>query len=185
MKTHIVIHHSLTEDSRTMSWNAIRKYHKNANGWRDIGYHFGIERIDRSYEILMGRMLTDTGAHCKEMGMNRVGIGVCFVGNYDYLEPSIDMVYEGAKLCACMCELFNIKVENIIGHSSLATYKSCPGKMFPLELLRKLTTKRLLKAVTNGKSATRLRIVRVTEKRSGDQRKEGFQNLRRTEGDAP
>ncbi len=36
---HIIIHCSGTEDSETVSWSAIRRYHIYDNGWANIGYH--------------------------------------------------------------------------------------------------------------------------------------------------
>lgn len=79
--THIIMHDSLTEDGQTVSWGAIRKYHVEFNKWADIGYHFGIELIDDNYEILTGRMIGREGSHCP--GFNRVGIGICIIGNFD------------------------------------------------------------------------------------------------------
>jgi hypothetical protein len=46
---YIVIHHSLTPDNQTVSWNAIRRYHIDVNKWADIGYHYGIENINGAY----------------------------------------------------------------------------------------------------------------------------------------
>ena len=43
--THIMIHHSATEDSQTLSWQAIRRFHMTdpEHLWADIGYHAGVE----------------------------------------------------------------------------------------------------------------------------------------------
>lgn len=130
----IIVHHSLTEDGLVVDWEAIRKYHKEVKGWSDIGYHYGIERVGDKWVIQKGRAENVNGAHCKEQEMNFKSIGICVVGNYD-----IDNVPQ---------EAFNLLVELIKDinkrygkkfpiepHSKYATYKTCPGKKFPLQKL--------------------------------------------------
>jgi len=137
---YIILHHSLTKDGQTVSWPAIRKYHVNQLGWRDVGYHFGIEFIgnmheaERQYEILMGRMLNDTGAHCK--GMNSKSIGICFLGNYDVEEPPYNQWWKGVKLVRSLMEVFRIPAELVKGHCDFSP-KSCPGKLFDMDKFRK------------------------------------------------
>ena len=148
----IILHHSLTADSKTVSWGAIRRYHTSytLNGsilskkeadryiesglyirkpWRDIGYHFGIELIGNSYEILVGRMPNIQGAHCR--GNNKDSIGICFVGNYDITLPSDKMITKGIQLVVWLCKTYNISSENIFGHCDFSS-KTCPGKKFNL-----------------------------------------------------
>ena len=44
---YIIFHHSLTKDGTVVDWEAMRRYHEQVNGWSDIGYHYGIERVGK------------------------------------------------------------------------------------------------------------------------------------------
>lgn len=132
----IILHHSATKDSGTVSWNAIRRYHVVECCWADIGYHYGIEYItdtgdpNGSCEILVGRMPDQNGAHTTDQ--NSQSIGICFVGNYDEGPPDPRMWEAGVKLCAWLCRQFAINPQEIYGHRSFA-HKTCPGTKFDVE----------------------------------------------------
>ena len=129
----IVVHHSLTKDSQTVSIGPIRDYHTKVNGWTDIGYHFIIENMRGHIEIVCGRMPDRQGAHCK--GYNKRSIGICFVGNFDSISPSNKIWNAGIKLVKFLMRQYNIK--NIVGHHELNPSKSCPGKYFDMDKFRK------------------------------------------------
>ena len=138
--TRIILHHSLTKDSETVSWGAIKRYHTEELLWRDIGYHFGIEQVGDDVQIFMGRMMNEPGAHCKEMGMNRISLGICFVGNYDNEDVPHEMWLKGIQLVKSLMYIFKIPEKNIHGHCEFATYKSCPGVRFDVDKFREETT---------------------------------------------
>jgi len=140
----IVLHHSLSLDrNQTLDWASIRRWHVDDNGWRDIGYHFGVEQINDYREILVGRMPNETGAHCTHAGMNRKSIGICAVGNFDVLAPSEELIAKLRRFTLGLMDVLDIPPENIIGHRDAGLmdgfdwrkgeYKSCPGKLFPLD----------------------------------------------------
>lgn len=142
---YIVIHHSLTKDGKTVDWDAIRKYHMTDPGhrWVDIGYHYGIENVNGEYKIMIGRPEWAVGAHCKENSMNHKSLGICVVGNYDLGLPPEEAMEQLVILCANLCYKYKIPVANIVPHSKYATYKTCPGKMFVMEELRRRVDERL------------------------------------------
>ena len=141
---YIILHHSATEDSGTVSWNAIRKYHIHNNRWIDIGYHFGIEDINGTYEILKGRPmfkygLFNPGAHTK--GFNYNSIGICCVGNYDVLQPDSEMQIKLIELLRDLCKIFSLPRTSVKGHRDFLTKdhpKKCPGKLFDIHAIRKI-----------------------------------------------
>lgn len=139
----IIIHHSLTEDDKTVSWDAIRKYHTVTNGWSDIGYHYGIELVGARYEILKGRMDNEVGAHC--IGFNDDSIGICMVGNFDQQGPSQEQQDVALKLCRSLMAIYSITPQSVLGHwetyalRDQPVQKSCPGNRFSMpEFRRKL-----------------------------------------------
>lgn len=133
--THIVIHNSSTKDSGSVSWGAIRKYHK-GQGWDDIGYHYGIELVGDSYEILIGRMPNIKGAHCRAGGMNNCAIGVCCVGDFYFKHPPPSLLDKCEELLNYLMELYSIPKENVIGHREVESKKTCPGVMFDMGKFR-------------------------------------------------
>lgn len=135
----ILIHHSLTEDSGTVSWDAIRRFHMDPNGpaqyrMRDIGYHAGIELIDGKYEVLFGRPLDWIGAHCPDV--NRTHLGFLFVGNYDVITPTREMLRTAcSRVIRPWMKAFDIKPSEIQAHREYAP-KTCPGKLFDMGILK-------------------------------------------------
>ena len=71
----IIIHCTGTIPSNSTTVEAVRKYHKEHNGWKDIGYHYLIY-LDGS--IHQGRPIDQKGAHCSNH--NEGTIGICYVG---------------------------------------------------------------------------------------------------------
>ena len=144
--THIILHHSLTEDSGTVSWGAIRRYHVEVKGWRDIAYHFGVELVGDHHEVLLGRWWDEAGAHVAELGMNQKSLGICLVGNFDALSPP-QVVWDVAlRLVQRLVTRWGIPVANVLGHREVGllagldwqvgAYKTCPGRLFDLEAFR-------------------------------------------------
>lgn len=150
MKDTIVLHHSLTQDGETVSWQAIRDWHVNTNNWDAIGYHFGIEwvkdfgHIDGHFEVMRGRPLYAKAAAVREKNMNSRAIHICFVGNFDLQEPQHEMWMIGLELVADLCDSMGISPERIYGHRDFAPYKSCPGTKFSVDDFREQVKKLLV-----------------------------------------
>lgn len=138
VKTYIMLHHSLTKDGDTVSWGAIEDYHKNEQGWKDIGYHFGVERINGRLYALLGRGETEEAAACKEGLMNMRAVHVCIVGNFDLAPPDDETLeFLCRRVLRPLMNRHSITFDHIVRHSDYATYKSCPGTQFDVSRLKK------------------------------------------------
>ena len=159
MWKYIVIHHSLTKDGKVVDTQAIRRYHMSwayrnnivsrekamqliASGkrvkrpWIDIGYHFVSETIiNNDWEILVGRVLNQVGAHTR--GRNRDSLGICAVGNYDIIKPPEELIMKLSKFTKSLMEVFDIPISNVLGHCEINSNKTCPGRMFDLNSFRR------------------------------------------------
>lgn len=170
--SYIVIHHSLTNDGDTVNWDSIRAFHKSWRfggesiseqkarelqirglpveaPWRDIGYHFGIERVKDDFQIMRGRELNVRGAHVGDGHFNIKSIGICLIGNFDKAEPPERQFVFGQMLVNRLIAHFGSKgikvpVANVIGHweaQKMAglpeiSRKTCPGRLFDMDKFR-------------------------------------------------
>ena len=124
----IVIHHSATRDTDSISFNAIRKYHVDTLDCDDIGYHDLIEETASGIMIFTGRGVQYVGAHA--YGRNDM-LGTCVVGNYDVQTPSNAHVEVLVRSLVAKLAMYpHLGIDNIHYHNETST-KTCPGTKFP------------------------------------------------------
>lgn len=132
---YIIIHHSATKlgDAETF-----RRYHVQVNGWKDIGYHYVINNGTYKPDgfIEKGRDEKEVGAHA--VGYNDKSIGICLVGNFDEDKPTQKQMQALTQLCKDIMQRYNIPAKNVLGHRETGAKKTCPGKNFCMDSLRKM-----------------------------------------------
>lgn len=130
--TEIIVHCSATRANWmhdapvTAKVAEIRRWHVQDRGWRDIGYHYV---IDRDGAVALGRPLGQTGSHVK--GRNTGTVGICLIGGhgssaYDDFSDNFTQAQDRA-LRAVIADLRR-KYGNldVSSHSDYAA-KACPG----------------------------------------------------------
>jgi N-acetyl-anhydromuramyl-L-alanine amidase AmpD len=103
-------------------------------GYEEIGYHFGLEDISGNYEVLVGRMMHEVGAHT--VGMNRKSLGVMFNGNFDEGKPPREQWNLGIRLIKGLLAVTRLSPSDVEGHRDYASYKTCPGELFDMNRFR-------------------------------------------------
>ncbi|MBI4970765.1 MAG: N-acetylmuramoyl-L-alanine amidase [Candidatus Omnitrophica bacterium] len=137
--THIVVHHSATFAGNAEIFD---KQHHQRGFWNGLGYHFVIDNGTngrRDGQVEVGHRWTRQmdGAHCNAMNMNKVGIGICLVGNFDEDQPSQAQFQALTSLVSQLKRQFGVPEENILRHN-MVTGKAtdCPGLRFPWQTFK-------------------------------------------------
>jgi hypothetical protein len=102
----------------------IQRVHQNEKHWADIGYHFIIDRVGRTWQ---GRPLSYQGAHAHGVA-NRGNIGIVVLGNYMQQEMNIDQIRTLRTLVARLCDEYGIPANRIYTHGEIrGGTTDCPG----------------------------------------------------------
>lgn len=104
----------------------IRKWHIHDRGWKDIGYHF---LIDRDGKIGAGRPIENIGAHT--VGKNSSTLGISLFGGYDSASTDIFSdnftAHQEESLRTMIKDLCaKFPINKVSGHNDYAA-KACPG----------------------------------------------------------
>jgi N-acetyl-anhydromuramyl-L-alanine amidase AmpD len=136
---HIVLHHSATDEGNASKFD---KHHRETRKWKyGLAYHFviGNGKGSGEGEIEVGSRWKKQihGAHTANRDINRVGIGICLVGNFEENnEPTYDQFEALASLVSYLSKRYNIPKSNIVRHNQIVQkYTACPGKNFSYEKL--------------------------------------------------
>lgn len=133
-KEYIVLHHSAGVDHPTLpDFDSIRNYHMKTRGYRDIGYHWVVEKVGNVLVAKKGRPEKDDAAACP--GMNTRAIHICCVGNFMVETPTPELYRFVAGLCKDIATRWPIKY--IGGHRDYYA-TACPGANFDVGVIENL-----------------------------------------------
>jgi hypothetical protein len=125
----LTIHHTDTPNNDSISMAArvrqIQAYHIDNRGWCDIGYHFLVGQDGRVYQ---GRFENRVGSHAG--GANTNNVGIAFIGSFNQIAPSGDMMAAGARMMRALADTYRITLDRtrVKGHREVGTTSTdCPG----------------------------------------------------------
>jgi len=140
---YVVIHHSGTDSGNAAGFDRYHRYKRHMeNG---LAYHFVIDNgmggPDGRIEVGRRWKTQWEGGHTSNKLMNKIGVGICLVGNYQKSFPTKKQLRSLCKLVRYLQITYNIPSRNIILHRQVMQRRTeCPGRKFPVE-----TFKRMLK----------------------------------------
>lgn len=141
--SHIVLHHSATGTGGASRFD---KYHRQNNGWDELGYHFvignGTDTPDGYVEVGPRWHKQKHGAHCKTPGnyYNEHGIGICLVGDFTVARPTPKQLASLQKLTRFLSDVCGIQPRRVTTHGALKKSTQCPGRFLDIKRLRRALT---------------------------------------------
>ena len=118
-------------DSPEQRLEAIRQMHITERKWRDIGYHW---LIDRDGTVMQGRKETEIGAHVAGHNTGTIGISL-FGGITSHTHDAFTANYTSRQEVALADLIGDIraraKITSIRGHNQVDSGKACPGFWVP------------------------------------------------------
>ena len=138
--THIVLHHSATARGGAGLFD---KYHRETNGWDELGYHFvignGTDTPDGLIETGPRWHKQKHGAHCKtpDNYFNEHGIGICLVGDFTKSRPTRRQLVSLNRLLRFLCRQCGIGPERVTTHGTINRKTVCPGQHLRLSTIRR------------------------------------------------
>lgn len=143
---YVVIHHSGTHEGNAdiFEQGHIRRGMKNG-----LAYHFVIDngtsgRRDGQIEVGRRWLYQLDGGHVASSEMNRVGIGICLVGNFQDERPTQAQLNSLVELVVVLCRRYRIPVDRVVGHGEINSKPTlCPGRLLDMDDLRARVAARL------------------------------------------
>lgn len=132
--THIVIHHTATQDGDAYS---IDNLHQKRGFWNGLGYHFLINngtngKEDGQIQVGPRWIKQMDGAHANADGMNEKGIGIVLVGNFSERQVTAKELDSLVFLVRILKDYYRVPDSRIIRHSDVpGKHTECPGLNFP------------------------------------------------------
>ena len=119
----VIVHHSAT-DRDTTTFESIKRWHMEHNGWDNIGYH---RVIEGDGSVHSGMPINMVGYHCLYDEFNYKSVAVCLTGNFQDEYPSEAQLESLEEILAEWETKYGISKEGILGHRETGAATSCPG----------------------------------------------------------
>lgn len=107
----------------------IRRWHMQDRGWKDIGYHW---IIDRPGGVMHGRPETVIGAHTADNNKNRGTLGICLIGGHGSAATDAFAAHFTVQQDLTLRQMISAislrtAIDRVTGHNDHTAAKACPG----------------------------------------------------------
>lgn len=130
---YIFIHHTVVSYAKNPDqWKATEAYHK-GKGWGTGGYNYEVAANGSIHQFREDGSVT-AAQYQQNMNDGRA-LSICLDGNFDIEEPTSEQKAALKAWLMIKTAQYDIPKENVFCHRKVATYKSCPGKLLPDDIL--------------------------------------------------